>query len=206
MKKLFLLSLLLLFANHSFAKRIPVELMKPATILPANILQQLPSGYELMSFESGFLNDDKLLDYLVVARKISEKTTFDKTRAGAPRPLILFIQNKDASFFAAKRNDGVIFQIDEGGQCDSFDGEGELTVKNQYFTVVNAQSCGDHWQDYLTFKYNAKLKDWQFHKHSVEHWRMNEKTGPNDDALVSDGIKITKSNPKKPILFQQYKR
>ncbi len=199
------LCFLLIFSSIIFAKVLPVE-TKPEPKLPANIEQQMPKGYEVMSFLGGELNDDKLLDYLVVAHKKNEQATFDKTHEGSPRPLFIFIQNKDATFTPVKSNDDVVFAIDQGGQCDPFeDGEEGLVIKNHYFTVQNSVACGQHWNDFFTFRYDVKSKNWLFHKESSESWRMNDSNDPNADALVSSGLSVTKANPKKPILFEQYK-
>ena len=173
--------------------------------LPKNISSQMPVGYEVMSYLSGELNDDKLLDYLVVAHKKNEQATFDKTREGSPRPLFIFIQNKNATFSLAKRNDTVVMAINEGSQCDPFGGSEEgLVIKNHYFTVQNSVACGQHWNDFTTFRYDAKLKNWLFHQHSSESWRLNDSDKPNADAFKSNGASIEIANPKKPVLFEQY--
>ena len=200
-----LILLLVFFSLNGIARVLPIE-KTPA--LPSAIMQQLPTDYELMMFASGYLNDDKLLDYLVVVHKKGEQATFDKTREGSPRPLFIFIQNANATFTPAKRNDSVVMSIDEGGQCDPFgidDREGDLVIKNHYFTVQNSVACGEHWEDLTTFKYDRKLKNWMFHKNSFESWSLNDSDDPNAEALISNGVSIINANPKKPILFEQYK-
>ena len=174
--------------------------------LPKNISSQMPVGYEVMSYLSGELNDDKLLDYLVVAHKKNEQATFDKTREGSPRPLFIFIQNKNATFSLAKRNDTVVMAIDEGGQCDPFeDGEEGLVIKNHFFTVQNSVACGQHWNDFTTFRYDAKLKNWVFHQNSFQEFSLADLTNP-DDEFAKNKPKVSRANPKKPVLFDQYKR
>lgn len=66
--------------------------------LPKNILSQIPADYELMTYLDGELNEDKLTDYLVVTHKKKELETFEKTREGSPRPLLIFTQNNDHTF------------------------------------------------------------------------------------------------------------
>jgi hypothetical protein len=203
------LCFLLLFFSNIFAKVLPVE-TKPEPKLPANIEQQMPKGYEVMSFLGGELNDDKLLDYLVVAHKKNEQAAFDKTHEGSPRPLFIFIQNpsiqnKVATFSPVKRNDDVVFAIDQGGQCDPFeDGQEGLVIKNHYFTVQNSVACGQHWNDFTTFRYDAKLKNWVFHQNSIQEFSLADLTNP-DDEFAKNKPKVSRANPKKPILFEQYK-
>ena len=177
-----------------------------AESLPKDISLQLPKGYEVMTFLGGELNDDKLTDYLVVAHIKNEEAIYQKTQDVHLRPLFIFIQNKNESYSLTKRNDNVVFTIDSGGQCDPFmDGEDGLALKNHFFTVQNSVACGQHWQDFITFKYDSKLKDWVFHKRVVESWHLNGSDDPNAEALIEDKPQVTKANPKKPILFNQYK-
>lgn len=176
-----------------------------AVSLPKDILTQLPKDYEVMTFVGGELNDDKLTDYLVVAHKKNEEATFEKTREGSPRPLYIFIQNSNKTFSIAKKNNDVVFAIDQGGQCDPFmDGEDGLALKNHYFTIQNSVACGQHWQDFITFKYDSKLKDWVFHKRVIESWHLNNSDDPNAEALIEDKPQVTKANSKKPITFDAY--
>ena len=177
-----------------------------AAALPKGILAQLPKGYEVMTFLSGELNDDKLTDYLVVVNKQNEKVVFDKTGEGSSRPLYIFTQNPNKSFLLARVNHDVVFGINDGGQCDPFmDGEDGLAIKNHFFTVQNGVAFGSHWNDFITFKYDSKLKDWVFHKRVFESWHLNTNEDPNADALVEDKPKVTKADIKHPIFFEKYK-
>lgn len=199
------LFVLILISCHSFAKVLPVAI-KPEPTLPTNIVQQLPKGYKVMTYLAGELNEDKLLDYLVVASKKNEQATFEKTGAGSPRPLFIFIQSKNGTFLPVKRNDDVVFAINAGGQCDPFDDSDErLVIARHYFTVQNSVACGQHWDDFITFRYDMKRNNWLFHQRSSESWRLNDSDDPKADALVSDSANVTKANPKKPILFETYK-
>ena len=140
-----------------------------AESLPKNIAGQIPAGYAVLSYKSGKLNDDKLEDFLVALHKADEKTIAEKTGKAPRRPLLLFVQNSDGTYTLAKRNDHVIFAVDEGGQCDPFeDGEEGLAIKNHYFTIQNSVACGSHWTDFITFRYDLKLRDWIFHKRISE--------------------------------------
>lgn len=173
--------------------------------LPQKIINQLPRGYEVMTFVGGELNDDKLTDYLVVAHKINEESIYTKTQNVSPRPLIIFIQNKNTTFSPIKRNDSVVFTIDQGGQCDPFmDGMEGLVIKNHFFTVQNSVACGQHWNDFATFKYDVKLKNWVFHQHTFQSFNVADPDNAEDE-FAENKLHVTKANPKKPILFDQYK-
>ncbi|AIY40462.1 hypothetical protein LT85_1304 [Collimonas arenae] len=173
--------------------------------LPDNILKQIPTGYSVLSFKGGELNDDKLEDFLVAVHKADEKAIADKTGKAPRRPLMLFVQNADGSYTLAKRNDHVIFAVNDGGQCDPFeDGEDGLAIKNHYFTVQNSVACGAHWTDYITFRYEPKMHDWIFYKRISENWVMNNSNDPNADALVLGNRRVESGKVKPPVPFEKY--
>ncbi|MDI1297737.1 hypothetical protein [Methylotenera sp.] len=175
-----------------------------AQALPKDILTQLPKSYEVMSSLGGELNDDNLTDYLVVTHIKNEEAIFKKTGVSSPRPLYIFIQNQNKTFSIAKKNDDVVFAIDQGGQCDPFeDGMDGLVIKNKFFTVQNSVACGEHWNDFVTFKYDVKLKDWIFHKHTFQSFNFADLTNSNDE-FAENKLHITKANPKKVVTFEAY--
>lgn len=176
-----------------------------AESLPKDILTQLPKGYEVMSFSAGELNDDKFTDYLVVTQIQNEEAIFRKSGEGLPRPLYIFIQNPNKTFSMTKKNSEVVFAMVQGGQCDPFeDGMEGLVIKNHYFTVQNSVACGQHWNDFVTFKYETKLKNWVFHKRTSQSFNLAD-TDNGDGELAENKLHVTKANPSKPIIFDQYK-
>lgn len=177
-----------------------------ADALPKNIWDQLPLGYGVLTYVSADLNNDHLPDYLVALHKKNEELIAKKAGRAPRRPLLLFIQSNPGKFKLAKRNDFVIFAIDEGGQCDPFEnGMDGLAVKGKYFTVQNSVACGAHWTDFFTFLYMPELHDWIFHSRITESWILNNDTDPNADALVLQNGSVTKGSRKMPILFENYR-
>lgn len=196
--------------NKCFARLLNVILLMVSGCavgapLPESIVKQLPKGYSVLSYQSGELDDDKLTDFLVVIRKSDEESIIRKGRAPA-RPLMLFVQNIDRSYSLVRRNDHVVFRIDEGGQCDPFeDGNDGLVINKHYFTVENSVSCGQHWTDYITFRYVPELRNWVFHKRIFENWVMNDGADPDADALISEGKRVVAGKGKSPVLFEDYR-
>jgi hypothetical protein len=174
-----------------------------AETLPASIAQKMPNGYAVWVFASSDFNNDKMVDYVVVAHKENEEEMKDD----APRrPLLVFLQNQNGTFTLAARNDWVVMAVDEGGQCDPFeDGMDGLAVKGAYFTVQNSVACGQHWTDFMTFKYSAEQRNFVFHKRISESWEMNNSTDPNADALVPGPRQVKSADKKHPVLLQDYK-
>lgn len=172
--------------------------------LPSSILEKIPDGYSVLRYESGELDDDRLADYLVVLHKPEEATP---TEQRAPlRPLLLFTQRADGSYDLRKRNDHVVFRIDAGSQCDPFgDDARRLAIKNRYFTIENGVACGQHWTDFITFRYDKAMQDWVFHKRIVENWKLNDSQDPEADALVRDVHEVTSGKREAPIRFEDYR-
>lgn len=167
--------------------------------LPKTIVEQLPRGYVVLMHESGELNDDKRTDYLVVLRRKNESV-----ENASSRPLLIFVQNDDGSFSPSARNDEVVFPADSGGQCDPFLDNGVgggLAIKNHYFTIENGVACGDHWTDFITFRYDTTFKKWVFHRRIFESMVMDDDVG----ELVSGPREVTSGKAKPPVFFENYR-
>lgn len=177
-----------------------------AATLPPSISPLLPKGFVVFTFLVGDLNNDKKPDYLVVAHKADEEQIAKQTETAPRRPLLVFIQNADGSYRLAARNDAVVYAINEGGQCDPFmDGEDGLAIKGGYFTVQNGVACGQHWTDFITFKYSPTLNNWVFHKRIFENWVMNPSTKADAEALILDSHKVIAGKRDQPVLLQNYR-
>ena len=86
-----------------------------------------------MDAASGRLTDSPHVGYVVVAHQPD-----DSMRKASPRPLMIFLPDKDGHYRLAARNDAVIMKADEGGMGDPYlDGvaENALTVEPRTFTV-----------------------------------------------------------------------
>jgi hypothetical protein len=123
---------------------------------------------------------------------------------------MIFMQRADHHFMRLARNDSVVMRVNEGGQCDPFmdggDGAEGIAVKGAYFTVQNAVSCGDHWSDYVTFRYVSALHGVIFHKRIFESMIFNPDNNPKAEALIAGPRHVTAENPLKPVLLQHYRR
>ncbi|MBB5943082.1 MULTISPECIES: hypothetical protein [Xanthomonas] len=172
-----------------------------AAALPTDVLRQVPSGYQPLAQLQADLDGDGRADYLVALQQRGEAQ-----RDPAPaRPLLIFVQLADGHYRLAARNDHVILKRDQGGQCDPFDpDEDPFAAKGRYFTVQNGVSCGQHWTDFITFRYDPQRKQWLFHKRIQQRWEMNPNPTPDAEALVKDGDKVQSADPKHPVGFADY--
>ncbi|CAE6782791.1 hypothetical protein [Xanthomonas arboricola] len=176
-----------------------------AATLPAAAANVLPAGQSVMRVASADLTGDGRQDYVVALRASAEQTLRADGRAAPARTLLVLVATADGGVVEAARNTRVIFKADEGGQCDPFlDGEQGLVAKGAYFTVQNGVACGQHWTDYITFRYDRARGGFFFHKRVLESWEMNTDNAPDADAMRMSEHKEIKADPRKPIALSAY--
>ncbi|WP_244137286.1 hypothetical protein [Burkholderia pyrrocinia] len=165
--------------------------------LPKSIATQLPPGYQPLLAQAGPDLDNGLHSFLVVVHRST-----DTREQPSPRPLLIYEELPDHAFRLAARNDQVVLRANEGGQCDPFDpedaGDNGLSVKGRYFTVQNFVACGQHWSDYVTFRYDPRTHGWVFSN------RIVTESFPLDDK--PDHVTVTRADSHRPITFGQWKR
>ncbi|MGZ5201903.1 MAG: hypothetical protein ACXWC4_19260 [Telluria sp.] len=101
-------------------------------------------------------------------------------------------------------NEEVAFAADQAFQCDPLLDTGGIATKGAHFTVENDVACGEHWSDFITFKYDKKRRLFFFHKRIVEVWEFNTSTKPDAQALVLRHRKVTAANRSKPVSLNSY--
>ncbi len=158
-----------------------------------------------MSFASADLTGDGRQDYVLALRDLPEDTLRTNGRAAPSHTLLVLVANADGSFVDAARNTRLTFTADEGGQCDPFlDSDQGLVAKGAYFTVHNGVACGQHWTDYITFRYGRRRRAFVLHKRVIEAWEMNAQDTPDADALRLSEHKEIAADPRRPILLSAY--
>lgn len=175
-----------------------------ADALPADIGRQLPPGYVPMTSNSSDFDKDGKLDYVVVVGREDEEALLAQGAAAPSRPLLVFLQAEKGRFLLASRNDAVVLAADEGGQCDPFMEGERLAVKGTFFTVQNSVACGQHWTDYITFRYSAEHRRFIFHKRIFESLIFNSSREPDAEALVPGRKVVTSGEQVKPVFLESY--
>ncbi|WP_175954159.1 hypothetical protein [Burkholderia sp. BCC0405] len=165
--------------------------------LPQSIAAQLPPGYQPLLAHAGPDLDNRRHSFLVVVHR-----AVDTREQPSPRPLLIFEEQPDHAFRLVARNDQVVLRADEGGQCDPFDPEDAadsgVAVKGRYFTVQNFVACGQHWSDYVTFRYDPHTHGWLFSNQIVTE------SFPLDDQ--PDHVTVTRADAHRPVSFSQWQR
>lgn len=168
-----------------------------ADTLPKSIAAHLPPGYQPLLAQAGPDVDNGRHSFLVVVHR-----AVDTRDQPSPRPLLIYEEQADHTYRLAARNDQVVLRANEGGQCDPFDPEDAadngLSVKGRYFTVQNFVACGQHWTDYITFRYGPRTHGWLFSNQIVTE------SFPLDDQ--PDHVTVTRADAHRPVSFGQWKR
>jgi hypothetical protein len=176
-----------------------------ASSLPVTIQNQLPAGFDVVNSESGTIKFGPSF-YVVALERHDEQAVYTKTGQAPPRPLLLFQNKSDGSFTLVGRNDSIILRVDEGGQCDPFnDGYDGIVVTGRYFTVQNGVACGDHWTDFVTFRFDPKKHEFLFYKEIYQHWKLNISDDSSADAVVLDNTNVQQADPEKPLTLNLWK-
>ena len=165
--------------------------------LPPSVATQLPSGYRPLVIQEGPDLGNGRRSLLVVVHREAD------TRAQpSPRPLLIFEEQPDRAYRLAARNDHVVLRANEGGQCDPFDPEDAadsgLAVKGRYFTVQNFVACGQHWSDFVTFRYDPRTRGWLFSS------EIYTESFPLDEQ--PDQVTVTRADAHRPVSFGQWRR
>ncbi len=179
-----------------------------AAELPPDITRLIPSGYDVLTSASATFTGGASRTYYIVALHQREDVEDAHLPSPAPaRPLLLFERQANGDLVQTARNDAVVMRADEGGQCDPFapDDGGGIAVKERYFTVENGVACGQHWTDYITFRFDDLAGRYVFDNERLQSWSFNKSTKPNAEALVPDGPpEVHRGDRKKPVSFENW--
>ena len=100
-------------------------------------------------------------------------------------------------------DDSAVLHANDALQCDPFDPEdaadGGIAVKGHYFTVQNDVACGQHWSDYVTFRYDPRTQGWVF---ASQIYTESFPLEPDKPDFVS----AVRADAHRPVSFSQWQR
>jgi hypothetical protein len=180
-----------------------------AADLPNEIVRQLPPGYAVLASTRAPVEGGHLF-YVVALGSTRERTGFPNASDRAPaRPLLVFERRSDGDYGLAGRNDEVVLRADDAGLagngCDPFE-DGHIVAKGPYLTVENGVSCGAHWTDYVTFRFDPQLRSYAFDNWRFQSWKLNPRNDPDADALVLDVSRVVRSPKGRKTPFATWRR
>lgn len=172
-----------------------------AGTVPQSVIAALPAGHVVRAAACSDSFDPPATICVVAAVRRQESGT-----SPAPaRPLLVYRLTAGKAALI-DRNDHVVLRADEGGQCDPFDeDQGKIAVSGRSFTVENSVACGQHWTDFVTFRFDPAQRAFLWRSEIYESWRLNESNAPDAEALVSDGRTVRRADPRKPIRLGAYR-
>ncbi len=173
--------------------------------VPAGVTRQLPPGFVVLGSAAASFGRHAFT--IVALGKRGEDKLPWPVQSAAARPLLLFERRPDGSFQQAGRNDRVVMRADGGGQCDPFlDGGGRIAVKDGFFTVQNGVACGQHWTDYITFRFDDSRGRYVFDNERSESWSLNPSNDPNAEAIIRDGPpRVERGDRVRPVPFDRWR-
>ena len=165
----------------------------------------LPSGHEIIASADGTAWGRP---YRVVALKRQDEADIQaRTGHAPPRPVLVVFLDRHGAPTLAGRNDHVALRADEGGQCDPFDdGYDPLVVTGPSFTVQNGVACGQHWTDFVTFRFDPRRHGFLFRSEIGHSWRMNPSDAPGAEALIEESPALRLADPAHPVAFSEFRR
>lgn len=173
--------------------------------LPAEILRQLPLGYQVISSANSSVRPARKFYFVALASRTVAKLVGTEARAPA-RPLLIFEARKSGRYALVARNDDVILKADGGGMngCDPF-GDRDIAVKGNYVTVEQGVACGAHWTDYVTFRFDPRSAGYIFDNWRTQSSSLNPSNNPKAQALISNGQTVVRATAR-PVPFAQWRR
>lgn len=170
--------------------------------LPASVTAKLPARHVARVAKCSRTLDPPQPICIVVAA-MPDEGDLHSARTAPPRALLVFrLAGSSAKLVA--RNDRVVLRRNEGGQCDPIEDAGAIAIKGRFFTLESGVGCGQHWTDFITFRFDPRTRGFVWHNRIAESWRLNNDDRPNAQALVSDGRRVWRADPRHPVTLSAY--
>jgi hypothetical protein len=176
--------------------------------VPAQIKNQLPSGYSIMSSAKGSVGGRTFFILALHSRKEAgsrEHLSQDPDRA-PKRPLVIY-ERRGQAYVLVGRNDNVIDRAGDAGLagngCDPFE-DGRIEIKDPYFTIENGVACGAHWTNFVTFRFDPRW-GWVFDNSRFQSWKLNPSNDPSAEALIPDAPQVKRGSKSAPVFFAKWR-
>ncbi len=150
----------------------------------------VPSGYAVLRFAQGHLNNDNLLDMIVILNKKGEES-LSTLEHPVKRKLLIMIAQPDKSYKLQAQNENIVYYYNyDPNFKDTFV---DLNIKNGQFSVDHYGGFAQRWGRTTVFEYNLKDKKWYLAKdeYSTFESTQAEKTIKEKTYTVKDFGKVT---------------
>ena len=135
-----------------------VSAQNPAVKIPAEVKPFVEKGAAAIALETGDLNGDGAMDFILVTEKTKSETG-DPDDAEDERSLLILVRDRAGVLTLAKRNEKVVYCRSCGGVMgDPFAG---VEVRRNGFTVHNYGGSSWRWSESYDFNYSRRDNTWQ---------------------------------------------
>lgn len=126
--------------------------------LPAEVLEGIPDGFELLSHAIGDLNLDGRLDVAIIVHEPGDADFGAVPDTVPPRPVLLFIAQRTGGFEMVTRSDGAALC----GRCGGTFGDPfvDLTIDHGRLSIGHYGGSAWRWTYTPTFAYDIVENDW----------------------------------------------
>ena len=130
----------------------------------------LLDGYEILDFDTALINNDLIIDYIVVLKKIEEKE-FDL------RPLVLYVSNLKGEYVVQFRNDNAIYPYLSSEVFSGIDFDRNSIMINYYYGMAT------RLKETYKFKYDRKDNNWILSKKITISDNIYDSIPPETDTI-----------------------
>ena len=106
--------------------------------------KNIPKGYKVLSYSSGYLNSDKILDILLVLKRVNEYKLSKDSGSFISRPLLICLGDSKGNYRTIRRNDKLVFCLN----CEGIYGDPFLStaIKDRCFSIDNYGGSSERWR------------------------------------------------------------
>ena len=156
----------------------------------SEILEYNLHGYSILDTATGDLNSDKIKDLIMIYRFDKEDSTSDIINRPEPRPLLIYLGQKDGNMKLKSWNKNLVLCYDCGGIFG--DPYSDVIISDGDFTVDFYGGSAWRWTKTITFKYSKSDLNWflfeernvSFHATEPENQTIDLKT-TKDFGIIS---------------------
>ena len=133
--------------------------------IPAEVKPFVEKGAAAIALETGDLNGDGAMDFILVTEKTKTETG-GSDNAEDERSLLILVRDRAGKLTLAKRNEKVVYCRSCGGVMgDPFAG---VEMRRGGFTVNNYGGSSWRWSESYEFNYSRRAATWQLVRATTE--------------------------------------
>jgi hypothetical protein len=141
--------------------------------VPKELQPYVLQGYAILDFTAGDLNGDKLSDYVLILKSITEDTlTFENSNWEAARPVLLLLRQPDGELKMAGYNASMVpCRLCGGMMGDPYQ---ELLIKTNEFSLSAYGGSSWRWEEMVTFRYDKEKKNWFLQTQDITSYQAGD--------------------------------